>query len=105
MNLIEIPQMSEEFKMTGKNIMVKLEDLEMNKETKTESGIIIARASEKSAITDRNTYGKVVSVGKDVKEIKVNDHVFWHIVSGVEVKFRDGFFMIMEEDRIMGVSL
>lgn len=104
MNIIKINQKSNEFKMLGKNIIVRLEALATNIEEKTESGIIVKTANQKSEITDRNTYGIVEYVGPDVTDIKKGDHVFWHITSGTEVEFRDGIFMILDRERILGCS-
>ena len=104
MNLIKINQESKEFKMNGKNVMVKLEELATNAETKTDSGIIVQMATNKSAVTDRNTFGQVQEVGKDCKEVQKGDFVFWHITSGCEVQFRDGYFMIIDEERLLGCS-
>jgi co-chaperonin GroES (HSP10) len=104
MNIININQLSTEFKMLGDNILVELKELATKKEEKTDSGIIIQTANQKSQITDRNTFGKVANVGPDITDIKVNDFVFWHITSGVEVQFRDGYFMVLHEDAILGCS-
>lgn len=104
MNLIEINQNSNEYKMLDDNILVELKELASNEDVVSESGIIIQTANNNSEVTDRNTNGRVVAVGKDVKDIKVDDFVFWHITSGIEVKFRDGYFMVISESRILGCS-
>lgn len=104
MNIIKINQMSNEFKMRKNNVLVSLDGLKSKEDEITESGIIIQTSQNKSDVTDRNCYGVVQAIGTEVTDVKNGDFVFWHITSGVEVEFRDGFFMILDEERILGIS-
>lgn len=54
-----------------------------------------------NSVLDRPTSGKVVSVGSDVKNIIVNDEVFWDIADGIDMEFDDGHFMLIKEQRIL----
>jgi len=68
----------------------------------TESGLVLTLAKEKSVVTDRPVYGTVLSVGPDAKILKVGMEIFWDVSRGHDLFFKDGEFMILTEDSILG---
>lgn len=67
-------------------------------EKKTSGGIIIPeQVSEKPSI------GKVISIGKDVKELKESDTVYFGKYSGTEVKIEDKTLLILKEEEVLAV--
>ena len=66
------------------------------------SGLVISLAKEKSVIHDRPVYGKVISTGSNCKTIKPEMEIFWDITRGQEIQFKDGEFIILQEETILG---
>lgn len=67
-------------------------------ETKTASGIVLPdTAKEKPEI------GKVIEVGKDVKEIKKGDRVVFGKYSPSEIKIEGTEFLIVKEEDVLAV--
>lgn len=67
-------------------------------ESKTAGGIIIPdTAKEKPA------EGKLVAIGKDVKDLVVGDRILFAKFSGSEVKVEYKSFLIMKEADVLGV--
>jgi len=69
-------------------------------ETKTASGLYLPdKATEKPKIA------KVMAVGKDVKQIKVNDRIVYKSYSTTEVKLgADEYILVKEEDVLATVK-
>lgn len=69
-------------------------------EKKTSGGIIIPeQISEKPAI------GKVLSIGKDVKELKEGDTVYFGKYAGSEVKVDEKSLLVLKEEEILAVLI
>ena len=69
---------------------------EEKRELKTKSGILIALS-----VSDEDTTLKVVAVGKDAKQLKVNDRVIAKNYAQTEAKLEFGgeqYLLIKEED-------
>ena len=62
---------------------------------KTESGILLGEAKEKSA------YAVVESVGPDVKTVKKGDKIFYKEYSTTEVKLDGVEYIIVKEDDVL----
>lgn len=68
----------------------------------SESGLVLALSKEKSVVTDRPVYGTVLSVGPATKVLKAGMEIFWDVSRGHDLFFKDGEFMILTEDSILG---
>lgn len=67
-------------------------------EEKTSSGIILPdEAKEKPEIAE------VISVGKEVKEVKPKDKVVYSKYSGTEIKYKGTDYLIVKEEDILAV--
>ncbi len=66
------------------------------------SGLVISLAKEKSVIHDRPVFGKVISVGANCKIIRPEMEIFWDITRGQEIEFKNGEFLILQEETILG---
>ncbi len=62
---------------------------------KTESGILLGEAKEKSA------YAVVESVGPDVKTVKKGDKIFYKEYSTTEVKLDGVEYIIVKEEDVL----
>ena len=91
---------SNEFIPTQDFILVEPQEAE--KETVTESGIILGTAKKESAL-DVPTYGKVLSCGPDVEQVEIGDFVFWPQTDGLEFEFKDGNFRLIGTRSIIGI--
>ncbi len=70
-------------------------------EEKSASGIIV-----KLERKEKKADGKVITVGKDVKDVKKGDHVIYAKYAGNEVKQPDGKdFILVRENDIMAIVL
>ncbi|NLN50119.1 MAG: co-chaperone GroES [Acholeplasmataceae bacterium] len=68
------------------------------KETKTESGIILSSSDQ-----DKPAFGIVVSVGPKVEEIKIGDKVIYQTYSGTNTKIDDQEFLIIKQEHILAI--
>lgn len=68
------------------------------KKLETETGIITK--IHKSALHDRPTEGKVIAVGPDVKNVKVNDYIYFEKISGIDI---DKNHLVLKEPTILGI--
>lgn len=67
-------------------------------EEKTSSGIILPdEAKEKPEIAE------VISVGKEVKEVKPKDKVVYSKYAGTEIKYKGTDYLIVKEEDILAV--
>ena len=102
-------QSSKDFKPLNNNILVKPTTTASDDEV-SDLGIVIKLSHNKSVVEDRPTKGIVVSKGPKVKELNVNDEVFWHVASGIDIQFYDDNengtkgtdFVILREESILG---
>lgn len=80
----------------GQNVLVQLKS---QKDITSDSGIIIKTETQKSVVEDRQTNGKVIAIGNEVKDIKVNDIVYFDVVSGIDL---DDNQIMLRENTILG---
>lgn len=83
-------------KPIGQNILVQLKS---QKDITSDSGIIIKTETQKSVVEDRQTNGKVIAIGNKVKDIKVNDIVYFETISGIDL---DNNQIMLRENTILG---
>ena len=80
----------------GQNVLVQLKT---QKDITSDSGIIIKTETQKSVVEDRQTNGKVIAIGDKVKDIKVNDIVYFETISGIDL---DDNQIMLREQTILG---
>lgn len=80
----------------GQNVLVQLKS---QKDITSDSGIIIKTETQKSVVEDRQTNGKVIAIGNEVKYIKVNDIVYFDVVSGIDLEDNQ---IMLRENTILG---
>lgn len=78
-----------------KNRIVVLQD---EAKTETESGFIIPKAAQ-----ERPKEGKVLAIGSEVRDVKVNDRVMFGKHDGVEQKIEGQNVLLMSESHVWGV--
>lgn len=83
-------------KPIGQNVLVQLK---YQKDITSDSGIIIKTETQKSVVEDRQTSGKVIAIGNKVKDIKVNDIVYFETISGIDL---DDNQIMLREQTILG---
>ena len=83
-------------KPIGNNILVQLKN---QRDITSDSGIIIKTETQKSVVEDRQTNGKVIAIGNKVKDIKVNDIVYFETISGIDL---DDNQIMLRENTILG---
>ncbi len=82
-------------KSIGKRILIEL----AAPETVTAGGIIIPE----SAKDPKANKGKVVSVGEEVTNIKVNDSVFFNKFTGAEIEHEGYKYLTLKQEDIYAV--
>ena len=80
----------------GQNVLVQLNQV---RDITSDSGIIIKTETQKSVVEDRQTSGKVIAIGDKVKDIKVNDIVYFETISGIDL---DNNQIMLRENTILG---
>lgn len=88
---------STEFQPLNEFILVDPNNLQ--KEEELESGIIVINDY---SVTDRPTSGTVLSVGSDIKDIKVGGYVLWPNTDGIDIEFDDGVKVLLRYKSIIG---
>ena len=83
-------------KPIGQNVLVQLKS---QKDITSDTGIIIKTETQKSVVEDRQTNGKVIAIGDKVKDIEVNDIVYFDVVSGIDL---DENQIMLRENSILG---
>lgn len=83
-------------KPIGNNILVQLKN---QRDITSDSGIIIKTETQKSVVEDRQTNGKVIAIGDKVKDIKVNDIIYFETISGIDL---DNNQIMLRENTILG---
>ena len=67
--------------------------------TETAGGIIIP-----DTLTEKPMEGDVISIGDEVKKVKVGDKVLFAKFAGVEIlENEEGMFLIMSESELLGI--
>lgn len=83
-------------KPLGKRVLIK----QVEQEEVTKSGIVLpGTASKEKPIT-----GEVLSVGKEVEDVKAGDKVIFEKYSGTEVKDGDDSFLILDIDNVLAIT-
>ncbi len=80
-------------KAVKNRILVKVEENE-----KTAGGIIIPDAAKEKSFS-----GKVVTVGRDVEDIKTDDEVYFNKLSGVELTLNGHKMISIKDSDVLAV--
>lgn len=83
------------FKPLGKRVLVQLPE----EKKQTDSGIFLPESSQK----DAPIQAKVVAVGVDIKDIKVDDEVVYTKYSGTDLNLDGIDYLILEDKDILGL--
>ena len=78
-------------KSIGKRILIDPTSIE----TTTKSGIIL-----QTKVEDKPSKGKVVSIGEEVKEIKVKDIVHFNKYVGIEIELNEDKYLTIKEEEV-----
>lgn len=89
---------SNEFKPTKGLALIKA--IQLKKEETTASGLIIS--IRKESVVERPTAGEVISVGAECVNAEVGKIVFWDMISGLDLEFDDGEFILIRDETIVG---
>lgn len=89
---------SEVFQPKGEYILVR--PIKPLKEETTAAGIILQ--VEETSLS-RPTHGTVVAVGSEITDIVSGHEVFWPETDGIDMKFNDGYFVLLRHDSIIGM--
>lgn len=92
--------LSTEFHPKNEYLLVKPEAIESGEKV-TESGIVFAIKQKPSSL-ERPTSGTVISVGKDIDDIKEADFVLWPGTDGLDIEFNDGEFILLRYKSVIG---
>lgn len=92
---------STEFQPKNEYVLVKPKELD--KEEKSESGIVLSIGSQQSSLI-RPTLGKVISVGSDIDDIKEDMYIVWPETDGLDLEFDDGDYMLIRYKSIVGMK-
>jgi co-chaperonin GroES (HSP10) len=101
MSIQVVDMASTEFQPKNDFLLVKPD--KMVTEKVSEGGIIMVK--EQTSVTDRPTLGKVVALGQDIDDIKVNDMVLWPNTDGINFEFNDGEFLLLRYKSIIGMKV
>jgi co-chaperonin GroES (HSP10) len=94
----EVQLKSTEFQPKQEYLLVKPVELDKGEKT-TESGLIIpiARSS-----MERPTVGRVIEVGVDIEDIKIDDVILWPQTDGLDLQMEDGDFVLLRYASVIG---
>lgn len=82
-------------------IVVDRVELDKGPEIAEGSEILISM-EQNNSIVDRPTTGTVLRAGKEAENVKVGDEVIWVEADGMEMMFKDGEYLILRENSILG---
>ena len=91
---------SDEFVPTKGLALIKA--IQLKKEEKSSSGIIIS--IRKESVVERPTAGEVISIGTECKNAEISKIVFWDMISGLDIEFDDGEFILIRDETIVGTK-
>ena len=83
-------------KMLGTRVLIE----EIVEDIKSDGGIILGNSK-----TSAQRVGKVISVGGEVEEIKINDKVMFDSYKVAPLNLDGKTYIIMEENNVIGVYL
>ncbi|MCK5537176.1 MAG: hypothetical protein KAI79_10130, partial [Bacteroidales bacterium] len=70
-------------------------------EVLSETGLILDK-EQNNSIINRPTTGVVVTIGPKTETVAVGDTLIWVEEDGMEMEFKDGVFLILRENSILG---
>lgn len=91
---------SDEFIPTEGLALIKA--IQLKKEETSATGIVIS--IRKESVVERPTAGEVISVGAECKNAEIGKVVFWDMVSGLDLEFNDGEFILIRDETIVGTK-
>lgn len=100
MNKQRINISSKEFQAKGEYILVR--PFETLKEETTAGGIVL---QIEETVLSRPTFGEVVSLGKEIKDITLGQAVLWPETDGIDLEFNDGYFVLIRERSVLGTQV
>ena len=80
-------------KTIGKNIILELSD----KNEYEKNGIII------KSTNSLNLIGNVISIGKDVKEVKVGDKVIYNDINAKKIIYESNEYFVLDEKDVLAI--
>lgn len=92
---------SNEFKPSKDLILVKTDTLKT--EEVSTSGIVLS-INKHNSVVDRPSSGTVIEKGSDVKDININDTIFWPDTDGINFEFDDGEFLLLKQISVIGTK-
>lgn len=101
----EILLNSDQFKPAKGLVLVK--PINLQKEKKTETGIVFDLGNKKS-VNERPSHGEIVALGdhkEDNELFEVGTVVCWPIQDGIDLEFLDGDFILLRVTSIIGSKL
>lgn len=96
-----VPIKSTDFQPKNEYTLVKPKDLP--KEEISESGFVLSVSKQQSSLI-RPTFGRVISVGADITDIKEEMYIIWPETDGLELTFDDGDFILLRYKSIIGMK-
>lgn len=91
---------SEDFAPTKGLALIKA--IQLKKEETSTSGIILS--IRKESVVERPTAGEVISIGAECKNAEIGKIVFWDMISGLDIEFDDGEFILIRDETIVGTK-
>lgn len=91
---------SDEFVPTKGLALIKA--IQLKKEETSTSGIILS--IRKESVVERPTAGEVISIGAECKNAEIGKIVFWDMISGLDIEFDDGEFILIRDETIVGTK-
>lgn len=70
-------------------------------EVTSNTGVILD-IEQNNSIIHRPTTGVVITIGPDTKTVAIGDTLIWVEQDGMEMEFKDGVFLILRENSILG---
>lgn len=56
-------------------------------------------------VSDRKTKGTVQNISKGVSQVQVGDYVYFAETDGIDIKFKEGTFCLIQEKKILGKNI
>ncbi|TSA58167.1 co-chaperone GroES [bacterium] len=83
-------------KITPRNLFVLVKPDE-EQSRKSENGILTPKNVEK----EKKAFGTVISIGEEVKGIKIGDRVIYMMFSGEKLELKEEEFILLHDDEII----
>lgn len=101
MNKQRVQFKSHQFQPKNEYVLVKPQELQ--KEEKSDSGIVLSLGNQKSSLIRPST-GRVVSVGADIDDIQEDMLIIWPETDGLDLAFDDGDYMLIRYKSVIGMK-